>query len=107
MRRSASTRPRHEVGQSTIKEKAVTYQEHDPDNGEVPRKPDELNAEQIAALDTARKAQRRFERAQLGYEAALQERTAAFRAARDADLSWGELADAFGWTRSTAQAVVA
>src|SRR5689334_14973429 len=106
MTRSCSTRPsceatarsesrRHEaVGvhpaamkspQSTIKEKAVTYQEHDPDNGEVPRKPDELNAEQIAALDTARKAQRRFERAQLGYEAALQERTAAFRAARDAD----------------------
>jgi len=75
------------------------------DNAAVPRQPREPNADQATALDAARTAQQRFERAQLAYEAASDERAAAFRAALDAGLTYGELATAFGWSRSRIQSV--
>jgi DNA-directed RNA polymerase specialized sigma24 family protein len=62
-----------------------------------------LDTEQTAALDVARKAQRRFERAQRAVDTATDERAAAVRAALKAGISYGELASAFGWPRSSVQ----
>jgi hypothetical protein len=76
------------------------------DNAAVPRMPRAPNAEQAAALERARKAQRQFEQAQLGLDRASHGRAVAFRAALDAGLTYGQLADAFGWARSSVQAAV-
>jgi hypothetical protein len=72
--------------------------------GLMPRKPPEFTAAQRKALDAARKAQRRFERAQDAYDRALDERVIAFQAALESGITYGELADAFGWQRSSVQA---
>ena len=78
-----------------------------PNAEHVPRKPRDFSDAQLAALAAAGEAQRVFERARLDYERASDERAAALRAALDAGLSYGGLADAFGWSRSTAQAAAA
>jgi hypothetical protein len=70
----------------------------------MPRKPSEFTTEQRRAFDAARTAQRRFERAQDAYDRALDERVVAFRAALESGITYGELADAFGWQRSSVQA---
>jgi hypothetical protein len=54
----------------------------------------------------ARRAQDRFERAQQAAERASDDRAAAFRAALDAGMTHGQLADAFGWTQSRVQSVM-
>src|SRR5262249_11075551 len=66
--------------------------------GPMPRTPQELNAEQAVALDAARAAQRQFERAQREYETASDDRAAAFTAALEAGITYGELGAAFGWS---------
>jgi hypothetical protein len=71
----------------------------------VPREPGQLTPAQAATLAVARRAQGRFERAQQAADRASDERAAAFRAALDAGMMYGQLADAFGWTRSRAESV--
>ncbi len=77
------------------------------DSVAVVPKPRELTADQRAALNAARKAQRQFERAQVGYERASDERAAAFRAALEAGMTYGELASEFGVPRGSIQAAAA
>ena len=71
----------------------------------MPREPGQLTPAQAATLAVARRAQGRFERAQQAADRASDERAAAFRAALDAGMMYGQLADAFGWTRSRAESV--
>ena len=71
----------------------------------VPREPGQLSPAQAAALAVARRAHDRFERAQQAADRASDERADAFRAAVDAGMTYGKLADAFGWTQSRAQSV--
>jgi hypothetical protein len=70
----------------------------------VHRQPGQLSPAQAAALAVARRAQDRFERAQQAADRASDERADAFRAALDAGMTYGQLADAFGWTRSRTEA---
>ena len=69
------------------------------------RPPGQLTPAQAAALAVARRAQDRFERAQEAADRASDERAAAFRAALDAGMTYGQLADAFGWTPALAESV--
>lgn len=69
----------------------------------MPRRPDEFTVEQKAALEAARDAQRAFEQAQRAHGVATAARAAAFSAALASGISYTELADAFGWSRSSVQ----
>ena len=69
----------------------------------VPREPGQLTPAQAATLAVARRAQGRFERAQQAADRASDERAAAFRAALDAGMTYGQLADAIGWTQARVQ----
>jgi hypothetical protein len=63
----------------------------------------DLSADQRATLGAATSAQRKFGRAHATYERALHDRTVAIRAALDAGVSYGQLAQALGLPRATVQ----
>jgi hypothetical protein len=70
------------------------------------REPHELTARQAKALKAARDAEDRFEEAQADYRRASDERTAVLDAALATGITYGELANALGWSRSKVQAAV-
>jgi hypothetical protein len=70
------------------------------------REPDELTARQRKALKAARDAEDRFEEAQADYRRASDERTAVLDAALATGITYGELANALGWSLSRVQAAV-
>lgn len=60
--------------------------------------------EEQAALSAARRAHHNFERARAALSTASDERAQAFQEALASGLTYGELAQVFGWSRSSVQA---
>jgi hypothetical protein len=79
------------------------------DNAGMPRplrEPHELTARQAKALKAARDADDRFEEAEADYKRASDERAAVLDAALAAGITYGELANALGCSRSRVQAAL-